>query len=336
MKTNHLFLLCSLALIFLFGAVTTSAQETPAAQPKVSEGEAKALNAINAAPDVAAKLTGAEEFVKKYPKSAALPQLSQQIAFEIAKVSDANQKLALVERFQKAFTDEKATTTIQFVKMDAYIAAKRPDDAFALANTILTKDPEELHTLVQMTMAGTEEARQGRPKYAPQSLQYGLKAIQLIEADKKPANTDEQTWAADKAALPQLYQQTAILAMLSGNTAEAKTRLAKAVQLAPSEPSNHAFAGYIVNNEYVQLATTYKTMPEGKQKEETLKKLEAMMDNIIDEFAQAVGLATGRAEYQPLVQQITPDLTSYYKFRHNQSVEGLQQLIDKYKPQPKP
>jgi len=29
------------------------------------------------------------------------------------------------------------------------------------------------------------------------------------------------------------------------------------------------------------------------------------------------------------------DLTSYYKYRHNNSVEGMQQLIDKYKT-PKP
>jgi hypothetical protein len=118
--------------------------------------------------------------------------------------------------------------------------------------------------------------------------------------------------------------------------ADAKTRLAKAATLNPNDPSNHAFTGYIVNNEYIQLAGTYKSMPEGKQKEETLKKLEGLLDTIIDEFARAVALSTGRNEYQPLVQQVMPDLTSYYKYRHNQSVEGLQQLIDKYKPQPKP
>jgi tetratricopeptide (TPR) repeat protein len=335
MKTTSLFTTPAILMLFLLsGSVATQAQ--PANQPKVSEAEAKALTAINAAPDATAKLTGAEEFVKKYPKSAAIPQLAQELALEIGRLSDANQKLLLADRFDKAFTDEKALAQIQFARMDSYLALNKMDEAFALAAKILEKNPEELHTMVQMTLSGTEAAKKGNGKYATQSQQYGLKAIQIIESNQKPASVDEATWASDKATLPILYQQTAILAMMTGNMADAKTRLAKAVTLNPSDPSNHAFAGYIVNNEYVQLASTYKTMPEGKPKEEMLKKLEGMIDNIIDEFAQAVALATGRKEYEPLLQQLTPDLTSYYKFRHNQSVEGLQQLIDKYKPQPKP
>jgi tetratricopeptide (TPR) repeat protein len=311
-------------------------QAQPAPQPKVSEAEAKALAAINAAPDATAKVTAAEEFVKKYPKSAAIPQLSQELALEIGRLPDANQKLVLADRFEKTFTDDKALTQIQFDRMDSYVALNKMDEAYALAAKILQKNPEELHTMVQMTLTGTEAAKKGNSKFVPQTQQYGLKAIQIIESGQKPASVDEATWASDKAALPLLYQQTAILAMMSGNLPDAKTRLAKASSLNPGDPSNHAFTGYLVNNEYVQLASTYKTMPEGKQKEEMLKKLEGMLDTIIDEFAQAIGLSNGRKEYDPLVQQLTGDLTSYYKFRHNQSVEGLQQLIDKYKPQPKP
>jgi tetratricopeptide (TPR) repeat protein len=329
MKPKSIYLLPVFASA-LFLSTLVRAQEP--AQPKVSADEAKALNAINAAPDAAAKMTGAEEFVKKHPKSAAIPMLGQQLAAEIGKVPDVTQRLALADRFDKAFTDEKSLQAIQFTRMDTYVASNRVDDAFALATKILAKDPEELHTMIQIVVVGTEDVKKGNPKYAPQTLQYGLKAIELIEANKKPAQMDETTWTNDKGALPQLYQQTAILSMVAGNTTEAKTRLDKASQLNPQDPSNHAFAGYILNNEYVQQATTYKTMPEGKQKDDMLKKLEGLMDGIIEEFAKTVGLATGRAEYQPLVQQITPDLTSYYKYRHNQSVEGLQQLIDKYKP----
>ncbi|HLE63208.1 MAG TPA: hypothetical protein VI750_08720, partial [Pyrinomonadaceae bacterium] len=76
------------------------------------------------------------------------------------------------------------------------------------------------------------------------------------------------------------------------------------------------------------------TMPEGKEKTEMLAKLQGMIDSIIDSYARVVALSTGKPEYQALLQQVMPDLTSYYKYRHNQSVEGLQQLIDKYKPQP--
>jgi Flp pilus assembly protein TadD len=332
MKRKSLLLLPVFAFVLFLSTLTAPGKTQQPAQPKVSGDEAKALNAINAAPDAAAKMTGAEEFVKKHPKSAAMPMLAEQLAMEIGKVSDVTQKLALADRFEKAFTDEKSLQLIQFTRMDAYLASNKVDEAYALAAKILAKDPEELHTMIQMIVIGTETVKKGNTKYAPQTLQYGLKAIELIEANKKPAQMDETTWTNDKGALPQLYQQTAILSMVGGNTGDAKARLEKAAQLNPQDPSNHAFTGYILNNEYVQQATMYKSMPDGKQKEEMLKKLEGLMDGIIDEFAKAVGLASGRAEYQPLVQQITPDLTSYYKYRHNQSVEGLQQLIDKYKP----
>ena len=303
------------------------------AQPKVSDAEAKALAAINSAPDAAAKLTAAEEFAKNYPKSAALPQLADQIAIEISKVADTNQKIALADRFEKAFTDERALSVIRSAKLDSYVTANRLDDAFTLATTILAKDPEEVHTLVQLTLAGTEEAKKGNRKHMAQTQQYGNKAIQLIEANKKPVGMDDPSWETHKSTLPTLYQETGILAMLANDSEQAKARLSKAIALKPDDPSSHAILAYLINNEYVQQATAYKTMPEGKEKADTLKKLEGMIDNIIDAYAHTVALSTGKPEYQALLQQVLPDLTSYYKFRHNQSTEGLQQLIDKYKPQ---
>jgi len=75
----------------------------------------------------------------------------------------------------------------------------------------------------------------------------------------------------------------------------------------------------------------YEALPEGKEKKETLMRLDAMLDTIIDAYARAAALATGRPEYQTLMQQVIPDLTNYYKYRNNQSTKGLQQLIDKYK-----
>jgi hypothetical protein len=311
-------------------------QAQAATQPKLSEAEAQALNAINAAPDPAAKLTAAEEFVKKYPKSPAMSRLAELLAIEISKVADANQKLALVDRFEKDFTDARALAIVQSAKLDAYVAANRMDDAFTLAAALLAKDPEDLHALILMTFSGTDEAKKGNGKHLTQTQQYGAKAIELIEADKKPANMEETAWLNHKAALPLLYQQTGILALMAKNPEDAKARLSKSIALKPDDPSSHAILAYLVNDQYVQLATTYKTMPEGKQKEEMLKKLEGMIDEIVDGYAHAVALSTGKPEYQPLLQQVMPDLTSYYKFRHNQSVEGLQQLIDKYKAQPKP
>ena len=141
-------------------------------------------------------------------------------------------------------------------------------------------------------------------------------------------------WTKHKALLPQLYQQVAIMDLVTGNAKEAHTHATKATALGPTDPTNFALLGMVINNEYMALAESYKAMPESPDKAATLKKLEGLMDQIIDAYAHAVGLSIGKPEHQPMMQQLTVDLTSYYKYRHNQSTDGLQQLIDKYKPQP--
>jgi hypothetical protein len=78
--------------------------------------------------------------------------------------------------------------------------------------------------------------------------------------------------------------------------------------------------------------SAYESMPDGKAKQDARKQLDALLDNMIEVYARAAGLATGRVEYQRLLQQVIPDLTAYYKHRNNQSIKGLQQLINRYRP----
>jgi hypothetical protein len=336
-NTSSVFLFTLAAMLLLLHVASASSSgrtQEKEDSPKVSEAEAKAINAFNAAADPGAKLTSAEEFVKKFPKSSLVPQVTRKVAVEIAKVSDPNQKLALADRFEKAFPADPSLVIVQSAKLDSLIALKRIDETFSLAGTLVAKNPEDLHTLMVTSFAGTDEAKRGNGKYLDVSQQYGLKAIEIIEAGKIPAGMDEATWTNHKAALAQLYQQTGILAMVNKKPDDAKARIAKAIALKPDEPSSHAILAYFINSEYVQLATDYKSMPEGKAKEEQLTKLQGMIDSIIDSYAHAVALATGKPEHQGLLQQVMPDLTSYYKYRHNGSTEGMQQLIDKYKPQP--
>lgn len=319
----------------LAGSLTNSAPGQDK-KPKVSEGESKALTAISSAPDAAAKLAAAREFVKKYPKSESRTEVSGYLAGQIDQVKDGAQKLALAETYQQIFTGEKELETIRLVILDAYFEAKRTDDAFALAASILAKQPENVYVLSRTLIAGTDEAKRSNPKYVATSQQYGLKAIELIEANKKPADMDDAAWEKQKAILPALYQNTAILTLVTGNPAEATTRLEKAVTLNPSEAFNYVLLGSIANDEYQKLAQTEKSMPMGPQREETRKKAMVVLDKVIDLYAHAVGASEGKPEYQQIHDQLMQDLTPYYKFRHNQSTEGLQQLIDKYKTPPKP
>jgi len=314
-------------------AVFVSAQEQKP-EAKLSEGEMKALNAINALTDPAAKLKAVEDFLKKYPKTPIRTQLANTTAAEIAKIKDPAQAVALGEAAQKIFTGDEEQQNLLGVLLDSYVEAGRTDDVFRIGSAILAKNPDEVHTHVQLAFAGANEVKKQNPKYVKPALQSSIKAIALIEADKKPATMDAANWANHKALLPQLYHQSAFLNFLEGNLADATTQANKATTLSHTDQQSLELHGKVINQNDAKSAENYKTMPEGTDRAATLKKLVGMLDQIIDAYAHAVALSNGKPEFQALMQQLTSDLTSYYKFRHNNSTEGMQELIDKYKPKP--
>jgi len=297
--------------------------------------EAQAFSAIELATNPSTKLAAAEEFINRFPNSNSRIKAAELVAAEILKVQNGTVAIALVQRAHTIFTTDKEREILKPVALEAYATGNRSKDAFKLAAEILAKNPDDLYVLIQMTSAGAEEVRKRNREHVEVALQYGLKAIALIEARPKVprvagdlSNSSSLDYASE---LGSLYQQTAILYLGKGNTDEAKARLSKATTLRPDDPSNYALLGRVMHADYVTQMEAYEGLPEGKQKQETLKKLDALLDPIIDAYARAAGLALGRQEYVQLMQQVIPDLTTYYKYRNNQSTKGLQQLIHKYK-----
>ena len=270
-----------------------------------AQTEADALAAIKLATNPTTKLAAAEDFIARFPNSNARLTIAELVSTEILKVKNGAVALALLERAKAVFTTDQERQVFNSVALGAYAMGNRPDEAFALASEMLAKNPDDLSVLVRMTQLGSEEVRKRNRKHAEVALQYGLKAIALIEAG-----------TTHKADLAQLYQQTAILYLAAGNTEEAKSRLTKASTLAPQDPSNFALLGRVINADYVLLDA------DGKSNQ-------IVLDAIIEAYARAAALATGRPEYQTLLQQVIPDLTTYYKQRHG-SIKGLQQLINKF------
>jgi tetratricopeptide (TPR) repeat protein len=338
MKTRSLLLRALLAssvvlTLNIFGAAKAQDRNN---RLKVPENEMKAAKTVEAAADLNAKVASAEDFVKKYPKSLARRQVADYLASQIGVAKDANEELTLAQKFQTVFTEEVEIKTIKPIIVDAYIRLNRFDDAFSEGGSFLAKNPEEIRILVDLAITGTEQAKQRNAKYVTQSRQYGTKAIELIEADKKPADMDAEGWARFKPMLSQLYQEMAIIALLQQNAAESQNNLEKAMKLNPSDPFNYVLLGSLTNDEYQRVAQTHKNMPDGKAKDDMFKKATELLDKVIDTYAHAVALSEGKSGYEKLHSQVLEDLTAYYKYRHNSSTEGLQQLIDKYKMPAKP
>lgn len=313
----------------------TIAQGKPG-QLTVSAGEQKAAEAITAAPDPAAKLKAGAAFIKKYPKSSLRARVAQLLANEIAGVKDAAQKISLAQEYQGIFKEPSDQELIVPILIDGYADAKRVDEAFATGTEYLKSNPDSIRVLVRLMALGTEQAKQQNNKFVEQSLQHGARAIQLIEAKKIPPGTEDATWKFFETNLPGLYQSMGILNLVKGDRGEAKARFTKATELAPNEAFNYLMLIDIFDADYRDLAKRYQSMPSGKAKNDEYPNVLAALDKVIDTLARAIALSEGIARLEQARLQSIKDLEVYYKYRHNNSTEGMQQLIDKYKITAKP
>jgi hypothetical protein len=310
----------------------TAQEKNKDQKSQISEGEQKALNKIEAAPDPAAKMQAIAEFANKYPKSTQRAKVISYSLGEINKIPDAAQRIALMEKMLTVFKEPTDADLVNPFLIDAYIKADRIDDAFRVASTAISKNPNDVASMTQMTMVGVEQAKRQNPKYAQQSLQYGTKAIELIEAGKRPEQMDEAAWGEYQTRwLPQLYQSLGMLSMMMNNKEEARTRLEKAASLNANDPFTFLLLGSLVEEDYRKFAEQHKAQSPGPLKDELLNQAHGKMDQVIDLYAHAVALSEGKPEYQKLHDQLLEALQTYYKYRHSGSNNGLQQLIDKYK-----
>jgi len=326
--------------VALFSTAPVKAQGGAAgaqAPPKISDAEANLAEKINSAPDAAAKLKVAAELIKKHPKTAIRGQVAQGIADSIQEVKDPTQKLALAQEFQTLFNDPADEEAVAPIVIDAYADANQPDPAFAKGSDFLTRHPESLRVLVQLLAIGSAEAKKQNAKFLDQSIKYATQVIALAEADKKPANVDDAGWQKFKTqTLPSVYQSLGLLYVSKGSRTEAKAQYTKASQLAPSDPFNFVMLAALLNDEYQSAVTAQRALPSGAAKDAQFKKVQELLDAVIDAYARAVAVSEGNASLQQLRQQYLEDLAMYYKYRHNNSADGMQQLIDKYKVPAKP
>src|SRR5262249_1427840 len=158
--------------------------------------------------------------------------------------------------------------------------------------------------------------------------QSAAKAVELMEADKKPEKMDATFWNNFRNGwLPRLYQARGMVLFATGDKAAAKEQLEKSMGIDPYDVNSLLMLSNILNEEYNSLGERYKA----EKKNALLDQALAKMDEIVDLMARAAALIEGDAKYQALQQPVMDQLKTYYSFRHNNSTDGLKELIEKYK-----
>lgn len=201
--------------------------------------------------------------------------------------------------------------------------------AFEIGRQVLVDEPENLKVLIDLAYAGYASKNES---FLGDALTYAKKAIQLIEANKAP-----ESWVPytnKEEALAYLYN--ALGTMTAGkNPAEALPYLIKSAQLESKLKKLPSTYGFIATayeaGPYAKLSADYKACCEGKdetpESKLALENINQIIDRMIDAYARAVALAGNDAAYQAKKTEWMEGLTTWYKFRHNQSDAGLNEMV---------
>jgi hypothetical protein len=207
---------------------------------------------------------------------------------------------------------------------------------FEVGRQVLTEDPENLRVLMAMGYAGYLATAAKNTSFNTEAIADAKKAIQLIESGKTEA---WEPFTGKDDALS--YMNYAIAVMTSGqgsdtqHASDALPYFIKAAQLEGKLKKHPLTYGYIAsayeNGPYAKLSADYKTKYEGKDESAesklALANINQVIDRMIDAYARAVAMAGTDQKYQANKAAWLEGLTTWYKYRNNQSDAGLQEMI---------
>ena len=241
---------------------------------------------------------------------------------------EANQFIAA---FEKRVSEDALFTTY---------SSKNYAKTFELGRPLLKTESANFFVLSVLAEAGYENALAGKTDLNDETIDYLRRAIQLIEARKvskaDPFKSLETAIGFLNYALGSLVKDK--------SPVEAATAFSKAVQ--PKSPyQNDPLTYYrlgvtILKGPYAQLSAAYNEKYGARQasaeQRAALEKINHMGIRAIDAYARAVALSdpARSATFAPLTQftpefrgKVLAQLSALYKSYHNDSEDGLNELI---------
>ncbi|MDT7543541.1 MAG: hypothetical protein QOE33_3445 [Acidobacteriota bacterium] len=247
--------------------------------------------------------------------------------------------------------DEYASYVARWV--EAYVRAarrlelarlfKQQDFAglFRTGKVILADEPDDLKTINHLAYAGYLAAGKGNDSFSADALGYARRAIGMIESGAKPV--DWQPFVDQPDALAYLNFVVGELTFKEDPATSASIYLKaltydSTLRRAPVIYSRLAAAHVI--SRYDPLSKDYEARYSGKdptdESRAALEKIRLVVDQIIDAYARAVALSAADPKYAEAKRRWMDELTRFYKFRHDDSTEGLDALISSIASKPLP
>jgi hypothetical protein len=245
-------------------------------------------------------------------------------------VTEAQQKIIdYLKKWSKAYEEGSKKLRVTNLLALLYNDKKYPE-AYALGKEILTTEPDNLNVLVHLGSNGYLVAN--NPSLATDALDYARKALQQLDAGK--TLDDWKPLQGRDVAVAYLNFTIGTLTV-EKDPSNALKNLIKAAQFETplkKSPFTYAYiAGAYETGPYAKQSEEYKKLYGGKdetpESKLALANINQIVDRMIDGYARAVALAGSDPAYATQKTTWKDSLTTWYKFRNNNSDTGMSELV---------
>ena len=262
----------------------------------------------NRLPNPAAAYQAARDYVTKYNK-------------------DKDQYTDYLSKWMAAYERDERKRNLPI-----FINEKKFTEAYSTGAKVLADEPNYLRAQIDLGYAGYLAASAKNEQFNTQALEYARAAIQAIESGKTP-----NEWAPFKGKDDTLAYLNYAVGYLTLKTSP-DSSIDSLIKAAGYEsdikrtPSTYYFLAVAYESgPYKTLSAAYQRdyadKPETPQSKAALEKLGVVMDRIVDAYARAIASAGTDAKTQQSRNEWLTQMTTYYKFRHNNSDAGITDFI---------
>jgi tetratricopeptide (TPR) repeat protein len=204
--------------------------------------------------------------------------------------------------------------------------------AYGMAKQVLADNPDDLKVLIALGFEGVLASEARNENFNADAAVYARKAIQLIEAGKAP-----DSWAPFKNkedVLASLYYAEGFYS-LKPKPEAAIPDFIKTAQIDSDRrtaPSTYYYLALAYQNgPYKRLSDDYSkkfgNQADSPESKAALEGVNKVVDKMIDAYARAIALAQKDPAQASAMAQWQARLSQFYKFRHDNSDVGLNELI---------
>jgi tetratricopeptide (TPR) repeat protein len=257
---------------------------------------------------------------------------------------------AYVEKYPSgqnvAYLKEKWIPSTRTILFNQAIAQKNMADMTRIGKEVLAENPDNLDYLIAMSVQiRTNELFASPPNFAhaAEAAEFTEKAMKLIEGGKTP--TPNPSSPFDKNKTLAFFDQTlAVVDDHNKNIDKALERYHHAAGLDPMNPLYFFHTGRLHQEKYLAAAKKYQEIPEADREATPLKpevkaaldEVNKQADGVINAWVRYLGLTADKPTTGDTRSKVEGVVSELYKFRNNNSTDGLAKLIEQNKTSPTP